>query len=160
MSELKDSSLLVFYMRTTYSTVLLEGKLLLIKGGKLLKKYDATSGCVGWQSRSRVNAKGKGALPPNCDVANKSYLVQTQALNRVNVKGIEGNAFAILPSSLNISGVQRGDFMIHRDANQPGSAGCIVLTNSNEWPDFQVEMKDLFSSNIKQISLIVDYYGN
>jgi hypothetical protein len=52
------------------------------------------------------------------------------------VQGIDGDAYAITPFEVRTTdGVKRSDLMIHRDANVPGSMGCIVM-DDKEYADF------------------------
>jgi hypothetical protein len=54
-------------------------------------------------------------------------------------------------------GEKRSHFGIHRDANAPGSAGCIVLPTQTGWNSFKRQMEDLADAGIKQIPLQIDY---
>ncbi|MBD2775177.1 hypothetical protein ICL16_24720 [Iningainema sp. BLCCT55] len=56
-----------------------------------------------------------------------------------------------------INGQQRGDFGIHRDANVPGSAGCVVLTTIPGWEGFQLDMRNLATSGVQKVPLLVSY---
>ncbi|MBD2773177.1 hypothetical protein ICL16_14150 [Iningainema sp. BLCCT55] len=56
-----------------------------------------------------------------------------------------------------INGRQRGDFGVHRDANIPGSAGCIVLGTAPGWAGFQADMQKLAASGVRVIPLLVSY---
>ena len=62
-------------------------------------------------------------------------------------KGVEGNGYPITPFEvITKAGVKRSDLLIHKDANAPGSLGCIVLP-PQEFTDFEAcfgrEAKDL-----------------
>lgn len=83
----------------------------------------ATSGALGYQSNANYNSVGKGPLPPG-----SGYTVAMQPEPK-EARGIEGDFYRIYPVKfLAPDGVTtRSGFGIHRDANAPGSAGCIVV---------------------------------
>lgn len=120
-------------------------------------KFRATSGCQGYQFESATRLKGKGMMPSSDQIAPLKWQLMTDPIPLPNVKGVEGNFYRILPYSINIKGVERGDFGIHYDANVPGSAGCIVLRSRDHWRRFQQEMRILYSKGHAIISLHVDY---
>jgi hypothetical protein len=73
------------------------------------------------------------------------------------VKGVEGNFYKIDPHAVTTDkGGFRGDFGIHRDANVPGSMGCIVM-NAEKFALFEQTMKKLASTGVKRIPLFIQY---
>ena len=153
-----DSSYsLVFYAKLEKLKPLISGRLLLLKDGELLDTYIALSGAVGFQHKEAFDDVGKGCIPPNNIINEKKYEVATLPLDRRNVRGIDGNFYQIFPSLIKINGVTRGDFGIHRDANSPGSAGCIVLPTVPGWEGFQSAIAKLQKASISRIPLVVSY---
>ncbi|GBF81592.1 hypothetical protein [Aphanothece sacrum] len=69
----------------------------------------------------------------------------------------KGNFYHILPNSVNIEGISRGEFGVHFDANAPGSAGCIVIRNRQEWDGFQKLMSDYNSAGVETVLLSILY---
>jgi hypothetical protein len=151
--------LLLFYQQLRDSSQLLEGRLLLIDtdSTEIKNTYIATSGSIGNQSSSSVDDRGRGPIPPVNAIGIDHYTVATAPLNMTSVKGVEGNFYKIDPHFVQIEGVQRGDFGIHRDANVPGSAGCVVLRTPTGWQGFEADMKTLATAGIKQVPLLVSY---
>lgn len=151
--------LLVFHNHLYDSNSLIEGRLLLLEtqSAKIVDEFRATSGSPRWQEADEVSAIGRGSIPKNSDVGIDHYTVRTKPLDLSSVKGVEGAFYKIDPHQVQINGVARGDFGIHRDANVPGSAGCVVLTSQTGWQAFQRYMNELASAGIKQIPLLVSY---
>lgn len=151
--------LLLFHNRLQDSPNLLEGRLLLIdkESDTIRNIYRATSGCANWQEFSEISIKGKGAIPPQNLVGIEHYTVATTPIYMPQVKGVEGNFYKINPYEVRISDLTRGDFGIHRDANVPGSAGCVVLTSVAGWKAFQEDMALLVSNKIIEVPLLVSY---
>ena len=72
-------------------------------------------------------------------------------------KGVEGNFYQILPFEVKTDkGGVRGDFGIHKDANAPGSLGCIVMSDKR-FKGFEGKMKELSAEGIKDVPLFVSY---
>jgi hypothetical protein len=151
--------LLVFHQQLDQSSQLIEGRLLLIDTdtNKIKNTYIATSGSIGNQSPNSTDDRGKGPIPPVNAVGIDHYAVATTPLSMPGVKGVEGNFYKIDPHLVQVEGVQRGDFGIHRDANVPGSAGCVVLRTAQGWQGFQDDMRSLATAGIKQVPLLVSY---
>lgn len=150
---------LLFHSHLEDSSKLLEGRLLLIESNNLeiVDTFRAASGSVGWQEPDEVNKVGRGAIPEQGAVGIQHYGVLTEPLDSRNVKGVEGNFYTITPRRVSVNGVTRGDFGIHKDANVPGSAGCIVLTTAVGWEAFQQYMRQLRGKGLYQVPLLVSY---
>jgi len=100
----------------------------------------ATSGLGSLQKPKDWNYRNGGVLPPPhvCRPTFTAYQVQTRPRDSTNIKGIEGNFYDILPKQITTqSGQVRGDFGIHKDANVPGTLGCIGLP-AEEFKDFEL----------------------
>lgn len=151
--------LLLFHNKLLDSSELLEGRLLLIdKESDTIKNiYRATSGCASWQEPEEVASRGKGSIPPQNQVGISHYTVVTSPIFMPKVKGVEGNFYKINPHEVIINGTTRGDFGIHRDANVPGSAGCVVLTSTGGWVAFVEDMAFLLSNKISEVPLLINY---
>lgn len=149
--------LLLFHQELRQSSQLIEGRLLLLDSYKIKNTYIATSGSIGNQSPNSTDDRGRGPIPPLGAVGIDHYTVTTSPLSMPGIKGVEGNFYKINPHFVQIDGVKRGDFGIHRDANAPGSAGCVVLRTTTGWAGFEADMKTLFSAGVHQIPLLVSY---
>ncbi len=138
---------------------LIEGRLLLIDAhlGIIADTFIATSGLPGYQSVDQQNLKGKGSIPTPAQANIPRYRVSTNAISMRLIKGVEGDFFKIDPHSVKIQGVDRGDFGIHRDANAPGSAGCIVIRNLPAWEVFRQWMQRLAAHGLGEVPLLVSY---
>lgn len=113
----------------------------------------ATSGLTGFQSHANLWDANKGPIPPH-----DKYTVSTIPEPR-EAKGIEGDFFRIYPVELTHTDGQkkRSGFGIHRDANVPGSAGCIVIGDRLHFAQFTVWMLSQLSQGHKLIRLEVNY---
>lgn len=151
--------LLLYHQYLSRRSSLIEGRLLLIDGetSTIKNTYIATSGLPNNQGYDCLALRGRGPIPPNNLIGVDSYSVATSALDMPNVRGVEGEFYKIDPHEVTVNQKERGDFGIHRDANVPGSSGCIVLRTELGWQAFQKDMKSLFNSGVKQVPLLVNY---
>jgi hypothetical protein len=126
--------------------------------------WNATSGLPTHQKPTDYLIKGKGPIPPS-DVLlrmNGSYEVDT--LSQYNkAKGIDGFIFPIFPELVKLEDEQgqnfyRSNFGIHFDANVPGSAGCIVITDKDDFLNFCEVMRGIHAKGIPSIPLEVKYF--
>ena len=94
-------------------------------------KVRATSGLPNYQYRGAHTKVARGCIPPDDDwqISTNGYYSSTQ--------GIEGQFYHITPDPDPDTG--RSEFGLHRDANVPGSAGCIVVKTS----DFNSKVRPL-----------------
>lgn len=137
----------------------------LITGSLILKetaaaagiKFLATSGCCAYQYDKSFLIPGRGCLPPSEVLAPKTWEVETRAIELQQVKGVEGNFYAIKPFAVSFMGVRRSDLGVHQDANAPGSAGCIVIRDRDHWKLFQEKMKSLSLKGLQRLPLTVKY---
>jgi hypothetical protein len=151
---------LFFSMELRSSSALLLGKLDLIQleEFRVLDRYIATSGTVGNQAQGSQAAKGRGVIPRQDQVSLSNYKIDTTPINLPGVKGVEGTFYRITPYMVKFkSGIERGDFGIHFDANVPGSAGCIVIRNRPAYKEFEVQMAKIAAEGVKQIPLLIEY---
>lgn len=149
----------MFVMPTGISNKLIEGRLIAycLKKCKIDGDYVAASGCIGNQGMSSQSAKGRGPIPCEKKVGIDHYDVKTTPYYQPNTKGIEGNFFHILPNSVNIEGISRGEFGIHFDANVPGTAGCIGIRSRQEWEGFQELMTHYKKAGLETVPLSILY---
>jgi hypothetical protein len=98
--------------------------------------FDRTQGTIGrWVATSGL---GGGVIPATYQLKDRIpwYKVAAKPLDLSHVRGVEGNGYPITPFEVQTKeGVTRSDLLIHRDANVPGSMGCIVLSG-DEFADF------------------------
>lgn len=151
--------LLLYHQYLSQMSALIEGRLLLIDGetSTIKNTYIATSGLPNNQRYDCLSLRGRGPIPPNNLIGIDSYSVSTSALNMPNVRGVEGKFYKIDPHEVTVQQKERGDFGIHRDANVPGSSGCIVLRTELGWQAFEKDMKNLSACKINEIPLLVSY---
>ena len=149
-------SWLRFRMNLKQSEQLLMGRLSVMDGENEVKSFLATSGLSGWQKPSCQSVRRRGPIPACKTVNISNYSVRTTPFDERGVPGIEGNFYYIEPDPV-IVPPARGEFGIHFDANVPGSAGCVVLRNRDEWEDFQDFMASYKRQGFPTISLVVEY---
>lgn len=131
---------LVFSMQLDNTPALNQGRLVLYDWNKgQIGRWVATSG-LGMYQRIGGWSKQRGGVCPaayHCNPTFANHWVQVAPLDLSHVKGVEGEAYPITPFEVTTKeGVKRSDMLIHRDANAPGSLGCIVLPD-DEFADFQ-----------------------
>ena len=117
----------------------------------------ATSSHASKQYAESFHERG-GMLPPPYRVPGlKFYTVSTTPIPMPGTKGVEGNFYQILPFEVTTDkGGKRSDFGIHRDANAPGSLGCIVMS-SDRFEQFEKAMSKLRNQGIAKLPLFVQY---
>ena len=129
----------MFVMPLDNTPELNRGRLMLMDYEKgIIGRWVATSGLGQWQKIGGWSKQGGGVLPATyqCNPTFSNYWVDVMPLDRKGVLGIDGDAYAITPFEVRTTdGVTRSDLMIHRDANVPGSMGCIVMSDE-EFVDF------------------------
>lgn len=105
-----------------------------------VNEWLVTSSHVNGQQRGDQYRRG-GLIPPAHHVQNlDKWLVNLSPEDSSHVKGVEGNFYRILPYEVTTQqGTKRSALGIHRDANAPGSLGCIVMNDYN-WNDFEATM--------------------
>jgi hypothetical protein len=130
---------LIFSMPLDTTPELNRGRLVLYDWDKgHIGRWVATTGLGQWQKIGGWSKQGGGVIPApyQCNPGFANYWVDVAPLDRAGVRGIDGDAYAITPFEVRTKdGVGRSDLMIHRDANVPGSMGCIVLSD-DEFEDF------------------------
>lgn len=121
-----------------------------------IKIWIATSSISTKQGRESFHQRG-GLLPP--DYRCKGKIKWSVSLNPIYlpVQGVEGNFYQISPFQVVTDrGGIRSDFGIHRDANSPGSLGCIVMSD-DRFSQFETEMNKLRARGILKLPLFVTY---
>ena len=99
-----------------------------------------------------------GYIPPGyrCN-PRVAWKVRLNPIHLPHVKGVEGNFYRIIPYAVTTDkGGKRSDLGIHKDANVPGSMGCIVMSG-DRFADFEKEIMQLRTIGIKEIPLLVTY---
>lgn len=131
---------LVFSMQLDNTPALNQGRLVLYDWDKgQIGRWVATSGLGVYQRIGGWSKQRGGVIPAayHCNPTFANHWVQVAPLDLSHVKGVEGEAYPITPFAVTTKeGVKRSDMLIHRDANAPGSLGCIVLPD-DEYEDFQ-----------------------
>lgn len=150
---------LLFTLDTRESSQLIDGRLLLMEGALIKERYVATSGLPGWQQRGDHDQVARGPIPRPDLVGISHYMVTTKAdfVTAAEQPGIAGNFYAVTPSEVNVGGITRGLFGIHRDANVPGTNGCVGIVTPKGWAAFQERMLELNKQGIAELPLQVDY---
>lgn len=126
--------------------------------GGHINRWVATSGVGAWQKIGGWSKQGGGVIPATyqCNPTFDNYWVDVNPVDLSHVKGVEGNGYCITPFAVRTKeSVKRSNLLIHRDANDPGSLGCIVLPD-DEFRDFEATFqKELIGH--KRIKLWVQY---
>jgi hypothetical protein len=134
-----EQPFLIFSMQLDNTPQLNQGRLCLYDwAGGQIGRWVATSGLGMWQKIGGWSKQGGGVMPATyqCNPSFDNYWVQVAPLDLSHVKGVEGAGYPITPFAVRTrEGVKRSDLLIHRDANVPGSMGCIVLPD-DEFADF------------------------
>lgn len=117
----------------------------------------ATSSISTKQDRESFRERG-GLLPPQYRVPNlKKWEVDLNSIPMPQVKGVEGNFYRLLPFKVVTDrGGVRSDFGIHKDANSPGSMGCIVM-GGRRFAEFEAKMQGLKIAGVNRLPLFVQY---
>lgn len=98
-----------------------------------------------------------GVLPANNVTITKKYHINTTPEDSRHVRGVEGSFYRIYPNRIITNkGTVRTACGIHKDANSPGSLGCIVMS-SNRFKHFEQWMKRLKAEGVNKISLQAQY---
>ena len=149
---------LIFSMQFDRDTGLDSGRLTLNSlSGTKGRVWVATSATDGLQFVESFHQRG-GLIPPQYRCKDvPSYFVDTNPIPMPETKGVEGNFYRISPYMVTTDkGGVRSDLGIHRDANVPGSMGCIVMTGER-FRDFEKAMQTLRDDKIPSIPLFVQY---
>lgn len=134
--------------------------------GRLLLHHLNTGHQAIWKAYSS-HSKGQNAeafhlrgalIPPAYRIPKLAqWTVATIPEDSSNVRGVEGNFYRISPYQVvTDKGGTRSAFGIHRDANAPGSLGCIVMSD-DRFNDFENSMTRLRAEGVTQLPLIVVY---
>lgn len=121
-----------------------------------LKIWIATSSISTKQGKESFHQRG-GLLPPDYRCKGKiQWRVKLTPIYLPN-KGVDGNFYPLSPYQVETDrGGIRSDFGIHRDANVPGSLGCIVMCDKR-FAEFEAEMNKLRNLGITDLPLFVTY---
>lgn len=130
---------LVFSMQLDNTPELNRGRLVLWDWEKgQIGRWVATSGLGQYQKIGGWSKQGGGVIPApyQCNPTFANYWLQVEPIDLSHVKGVEGDAYPITPFAVRTKdGVDRSDLLAHRDANVPGSMGCVVMSDE-EFEDF------------------------
>lgn len=137
----------VFTMAQRRTSQLIEGNLTFTRDGGQLLRVVATSGSAGYQYPGAHSVRGRGCLPPSrtWKISTSGYYLAT--------KGVEGMFYHITPDPF----LGRSELGLHRDANVPGSAGCIVVRSSTIFNEKVVPLIDSLKGKQSHIPLSVIY---
>ena len=149
--------LLFYHCCLRQSSNLITGRLLIIDKDvdKIICEVEACSGAPGHQTIDKLNAVAKGACPEASMAGISHFEVGTHEL-QTNLKGIEGAYFNVFPREFIVYGVKRSLIEIHRDANFPGTAGCIGVINGH-WERFQSAMHSLNKQGFSKVPMLINY---
>lgn len=150
---------LIFSMQLDNTPTLNQGRLVLYDWEiGHIGRWVATSGLGQYQKIGGYNKQGGGVCPPPyaCNPSFANYWVEVTPVNLAHVRGIEGNGYPMTPFEVRTKeGTERSDLLIHRDANVPGSMGCIVLPG-DEYKNFEQVFQDQCAGHDK-VKLWVQY---
>jgi len=122
---------------------------------RTLNVWVATSSLANKQTAEQAHEL-YGMIPPDYRLnPNRAYQVGLNPYDSRNVKGVEGSFYPIFPVEvLTDKGGRRSAFGIHRDANTPGSLGCVVMSGER-FVTFEASMKALVAQGITRLPLFV-----
>lgn len=125
----------------------------------IIEIWIVTSATAHIQDREDFHKKG-GLIPPQYRLSPKDrknpWVVNTNPIYMSKI-GIEGNFYKINPHIVETDkGGVRGNFGIHKDANVPGSSGCIVMSY-DRFKSFEKYMKKLRAEGVTKVPLFVQY---
>jgi hypothetical protein len=153
-----ENPYLFFHIDLRPSSKIIDGRMQLMDGAKIIERYIATSGLPQWQQRGDHTQKARGPIPRPDKVGIQYYEVSTTSEYVPDVPGISGEFFPIFPTEVELAdGRKRSHFGIHVDANTPGSAGCPVIVNPEAFDAFCERMKALGDQGFATIPLQIDY---
>lgn len=129
LNQLSQERLLkaIFSIRPQPSESLLVGDLKFYLGSDLDMSFKATSGARRFQYRGAESIRGRGLIPEDT-----IWKINPNGWWS-NTAGIEGMFYPITPDPYKKGLITRAELGVHRDANIPGSAGCIVLLDSDDF---------------------------
>ena len=152
---------LLFTMQLENADNISKGRLVLIDEQQgILGRWVATSGLPNDQEVGDWSKPQGGEIPPTYQLESELpfYQVETKPVDLRSLKGVEGNAYPILPNQvITKDGVSRSDLMIHRDANVPGSLGCIVLEGVEEFADFETTLAKYAKEDTIKLLVVYTY---
>lgn len=140
-----------FRMTLSKTSRLIEGKLLFYRGGKSLLEVTASSGAPNFQYLGAESVRGRGMIPQS-----STWQINTAGY-WLNTRGIEGMFYHITPDPFRGKGFVRSELGLHRDANVPGSAGCIVVRDSRIFNESVVPFLADLSRIQRHVQLSVNY---
>ena len=141
---------LIFTMRLSISQKLILGSLKLVYPDGQTIDYLATSGLPDWQRPTDEWVRGKGPIPAGeYQIPAQPYWLET--------RGVEGLFFHITPDPVGSGDRIRSELGIHRDANVPGTSGCVGLINWEGWEGFCRRMRNIASVGVENLPLKVRY---
>ena len=151
--------LLLFHNHLHIAKGLIEGRLLLLDKQEniIVSKYTASSGMPGWQEADDICVANKGSIPEQNKVDILYYLVGTEPIYHPIETGIEGFFFTIIPRTVTIKNVERGNLSICQNVGSPGTSGEIAIMNKSGWISFQQQIKKLNEDGMQYIPLLVSY---
>lgn len=120
------------------------------------KIWVATSSTANRQSYRKQFQK-YGCIPANNVTRGKKYHIRTTPEDSRHIRGVEGNFYRVYPNVIHtVRNTTRSACGIHKDANTPGSLGCIVMS-SDRFDDFENAIEILKNRGIERIPLQVQY---
>jgi len=143
----------VFTLKQANSSQLIKGSLTFFEDGNQVLTVVASSGQPRFQKAGSHTVKGLGCLPPA-----KDWKISTNG-NNIPARqqaGIAGMFYHITPDPR----FGRSELGLHRDANfltSPGSAGCIVVLDSDTFNNKVVPLINGLKNKQAQINLSVVY---
>lgn len=150
---------LFFTMQLDETPALNRGRLFLCDYERgIVGRWQATSGLGAYQNIGDWSKQGGGVIPATYNLSDPIafYSVQVEPVDLSGIKGIEGNGYPITPFTVQTKdGVERGDLLIHSDANAPGTLGCIGIWRS-DWADFEKVYK-ANCGGLQRVKLMVGY---
>jgi hypothetical protein len=142
----------IFSLDLRETSTLIDGMLVIqdAAGGELLR-VRATSGLAGHQHRGDLWLPNRGPIP---DIPDAKTIKTREAWSDVL-----GWRFFITPETFHSGHHTRGAFRVHKDGGTPGSAGCIVIRDEDDFQGFRDLMKQTVAAEVSEIPLEISYTG-
>ena len=142
----------VFSMDLRETSQLIVGTLVLLdaNGGEVFRAR-ATSGLATHQHRGDLWLSNHGPIP---DIPDPKTI-----LTKEEWSDLLGWKFYITPETFRANHQARGAFRVHKDGGTPGSAGCIVIRDEDDFQHFREIMRHTSQGGVASLTLEVDYNG-
>jgi len=146
----------IFTMKLAASNKIINGELVVKDpDGKQVLEVQATSGTKTHQNKDDIWTKDLGPLPPNPNAAAGNQIETKERSTELIAR-----EFRIRPEEVKkpeAPHTVRNEFRVHQDGGAPGSAGCIAISDVDDFDTFADLMHRLHNHGIETIELELKY---